>query len=461
MSTHGELHVVEHGAHFVQVGVDAHGAQCSHQVFGLLARLHALDGQDGVGRAGGQLLFVLVFQHAGRREVGRTVGLAVLAQAFACAVVLGHHRAHKVHVGWWVDFGLVLDLVAHQREHRPESLDRELGTGRLFEKVFVALGYDVHQAAGLVVELVHAHHAFFGFFFVLRAVGGQRLARRVVRAALHVVGGVVAVNLHAVNLTHLVGGEEHFVGNPACTNEAAQLLAAWVNDDGRRVGEVEHQAFAHDHFGLRHQVFEGQLQLFKLGAGLVDLALGAVLGQCLQVVQAHLDVVHACAHLGSALGLTLETQLDVAHAGGEHAAHQRLHLRLERRLGVLHEVMEQDFQGLADLVQAAALRADLLVLGQDHGHCLGDGLHALLRHLLHSLGLLDGLGLAVPNRAEHAPAGFGHRTRVLGVQGGRALLHVALGQVNHVLVVVPVLGVVAVERQVHVGLHPVKRLFVR
>ena len=241
----GELHVIEHRLDLVQVGVDADGLERRHQVFGLLADLHALDGQHAMRRTADQLLLVLVLQHAGGGQVGRAVGLAVLAQAFAGAVVLSHHRAHQVHVAGRVDFFVVLDLVAHQREHRPERLQPEFGRAGLLEKVVAPLGHGVDHAAGLVVDLVHTHHALFGFLLLAVVGGGQRLARAVVA-----VGRVIAGHFLVVNLLDFVGREEHFMRDPARADEPAQLLAARIDDDGRRVGKVEHQALAHDHFGL-------------------------------------------------------------------------------------------------------------------------------------------------------------------------------------------------------------------
>ena len=135
-----------------------------HTVHGL-SGLEGSQLNDGMGRAVCQVILVGLVKHAERHGVGRAIGLAVLTQALAHAVVLELHRTDEADVRLGENLLLVLNLVEDKGEDRPEALELGIGAGRLDKEVWIAVDDDVDQSVLLGVDFPDG--AALGFLIAL------------------------------------------------------------------------------------------------------------------------------------------------------------------------------------------------------------------------------------------------------------------------------------------------------
>jgi hypothetical protein len=125
-----------------------------------LSRRQRVEFEQRVRRVLAQLVLVHLLQHARRDRGLGPVGAAVLAQALARPVEFELHVPHQIDVALRIDRAVVVTLVQHDGEPRPEPLQPGLGPAGLLQEVRVAVAHDIDRAvaAGYISQTQAGSH---------------------------------------------------------------------------------------------------------------------------------------------------------------------------------------------------------------------------------------------------------------------------------------------------------------
>ena len=394
----------------------------------------------------GQLVLFLAIEPLGR-HVERPRGDAVLAQPFARAVIFALDVLAVFDITRRVDVLVVLDLVEHEREIRPEALDPVLRRRRLFQPAAIALANDRRLQIDLVPNFIDPRGAVLRILVIRVAVGRVLLEFR--------------LDVDLVDLLDLARRHLEFFGQPLGAGERLQMDAFEVDDHLVGAREAQDRAFTHDHFLVALQVFQVQPQLLHLGRRLFELAFLDFAERLFDARQLRRDIVDLADHVGAGFHDALVAELDPRHLADLGAAHSRLQLLFVIRSLFGQVILPQHRYGAGHPVEHQVLLAHLRDFGQHRHGVLVDRHHAHgLRRQLHALHRgLQAVLAAIPNLIHHARPARGDGFRVPRIERRDGLVDVA-GQDRHgvLAALVPFLGR-AVARELLVLAHLLEGLF--
>ena len=204
----------------------------------------------------------------------------MFTQTLAGKIVLQLDRAKEADVGRRVDITVRLNLVKHQGEERPETLELNFRAGRLDQEVRVSVSDHVLHAITLGIDLPDA--ASRSLFFTV-AVGLPGLRNRLLASK-----GGTEVDL--IDLFNLIDRQEELLGDPLGSNEALQLTTASVENKALGLREIKYKALIEDGVLTLSQFLEHQLHLLILGMVLVELGILLILDERLKYTKLFLDV---------------------------------------------------------------------------------------------------------------------------------------------------------------------------